>query len=187
MWIRLGVRKSAPSNTAPSRPSCQLIKDRPSLAAAAARAQDNDQLVLLTTRSLKWALTALNAVASLRAHGFDGVLHIVSTQRECQRVLEQDAVPVRQCAWTSEDFLKNRLWVLAQLASMRRYQILMADTDVCFFANPFPWLEQRNRTLILEDRRSNFGQFNLGTVYADGRSGARDLGLLDMAVARDLI
>ena len=50
------------------------VRDSSTIAAAAAQAHDHHRLVLTTTRGLKWALTALNAIVSLRLHGFDGVL-----------------------------------------------------------------------------------------------------------------
>ena len=172
-----------PLSASPRRAStkCLLIDSVATLATAAARAHDAGRIVLVTTNSLKWALTGLNAIALLRAQGFDGVLHITSSQRECRLVSRQTAVPVRHCAWTAHHFLRNRLWTLAELARLR-YQVLMVDSDVCFTDNPFTWLQRQNRALILH--ASDFNSFNLGTVYADGRTASPDLGLLSSAATR---
>ena len=97
-------------------------------------------------------------------------------------MLQQSEVPVRKAAFFEGEAMYTRLRILSQLASLQRYQVLMVDTDVCFFSNPFPWLERQRRTLILEGGRVY--DFNLGTVYADSRRKVADLELLHSVASR---
>lgn len=180
------------------RAAIMAIHDRASLAAVARIASDAGRLALITTRHLIWALTGLNAMLSLRSYGFNGVLLVTNSETECERVVGQTVVRVRVCAWSSHRYaresrsasefgratqamaLRDRVWMLAELTRLR-YQVLMVDSDVCFYDNPFPKLEQQNRTLILH---GGVVGFNLGVLYADGWTGGRDLGLLHVAAAR---
>ena len=111
--------------------------------------------------------TALNTVLQLYALRIRHVLYMSDGPEACARL--RRAVPSLACAWSSvintskpthDSVLVRKWWdmrfyfynvrkhILSRLAGELGYNVMQTDTDVAWFANPYPALKARTHTLI---------------------------------------
>jgi hypothetical protein len=129
--------------------------------------------------------TALNTVLQLYALRIRHVLYMSDGPAACARL--RRAVPSLACAWSSvintskpahDSVLVRKWWdmrfyfynvrkhVLSRLAGELGYNVLQSDTDVAFFANPYPALKQgtlAQHQLIVQP---DLPLANAGVLYA---------------------
>ena len=135
--------------------------------------------------------TALNTVLQLYALRIRHVLYMSDGPAACARL--RHAVPTLACAWSSvvntskpthDSVLVKKWWdmrfyfynvrkhLLSRLAGELGYNVMQTDTDVAWFANPYPALKEgrlRDHQLIVQP---DLPLANAGVLYAQ-RSACR--------------
>jgi len=103
-------------------------------------------------------------------------------EEDCRFIANQRVVRVRVCTWSdnlnsSSDWWPgldqsrsvdriwfNRLHFFDKILQARsKIGLLMTDTDVCYYGNPFPFLESLNKSVVLN---GNPDGLNIGLIYA---------------------
>ena len=156
------------------------------LAKAASEIAYNREIILVCGDGSAYASpTALNTVLQLYALRLRHVLYLSDGPSACFRL--RRAVPSLACAWSSilntskpahDSVLVRKWWdmrfyfynvrkhVLSRLAGELGYNVLQTDTDVAWFANPFPALKAgalaRHHLIVQPD----LPLANAGVLYA---------------------
>ncbi|KAL3920712.1 MAG: hypothetical protein SGPRY_005155 [Prymnesium sp.] len=164
------------------------------LAAAAAQVAHRNEIILLCGDGSAYASpTALNTVLQLHALRLHHILYVSESPRACARL--SSALPGLACVWSSSintskpsasSVLLSKWWdmrfyfynvrkrVLMRLITQLGYGVLQTDTDVAWFANPYPALKGGalgSHDLIVQ---TDLPLANAGVLYAQ-RAGSPPL------------
>ncbi|KAL1515884.1 hypothetical protein AB1Y20_002499 [Prymnesium parvum] len=163
------------------------------LAAIAAQVAHRNQIILICGDGSAYASpTALNTVLQFYALKLHHVLYVSDSAAACATL--RRGVPSLACVWSSSinatkpaaDSVLIRKWwdmrfyfynvrkrTLMRLSAELGYDVLQTDTDVAWFANPYPALQSgalRTHDLIVQ---ADLPLANAGVLYAQRAAGPR--------------